>query len=80
VKLDMSLTQKKLLILSLLIALLSISHASAYIGPATASMIWQVMLAAVLSLGYLVHLYWFRIMNIFKNKPEKSSNKSVDQE
>jgi len=65
----------RLTILFALGVLFSIAHASAYIGPATASMIWQMMLAALLSIGYLVHIYWDRIKIAFKKQLNKSNEK-----
>ena len=52
--------------------LLSVFPASAYIGPSTASMIWQLMLAVLLAAGYMAHLYWWRIKGAIKKKLSRS--------
>jgi O-antigen/teichoic acid export membrane protein len=65
-------SKKEFLVLLILGFFLSITQASAYIGPSTASMIWQLVLAMFLAAGYVVHLYWWRIKNLFKKKPDTS--------
>ncbi len=67
----------RLLILLLIGFLFSITQASAYIGPATITMIWQVMLASFLAAGYLVHVYWDRIKFAVKNRFEKPKEEST---
>jgi len=53
--------------------LLSMSHASAYIDPGTASMAWQFMLSVLLASVYAVHRYWTRIKETFQKMIGKSS-------
>jgi len=53
--------------------LLSISQASAYIDPGTASMAWQFVLSLLLASAYVVHQYWARIKEMFLKKIGKSS-------
>jgi energy-coupling factor transporter transmembrane protein EcfT len=69
-------SRQKLLLLLLLGFILSVTQASAYIDPGTASMVWQLMLAVVLASAYAVHTYWIRIKNaiigLFKKSDEKS--------
>jgi len=61
-----------LLLFSLGFSLL-ISPASAYIDPGTASVVWQFMLAVVLGAAFTVRLYWTRIKDYFRKKPDKST-------
>ncbi len=61
------------LILLILGIILSITHASAYIGPATVTMIWQITLASLLAAGYLVHIYWDRIKSTIKKQFNRSA-------
>jgi len=71
------LNQRRQFILLILAIILSITQASAYIGPATASMIWQITLAALLSAGYLLHIYWDRIKNAIKRRFNRSEEESI---
>lgn len=42
-----------------------------YLDPGTGSYVIQVILAAVLGIGVAARLFWHKIKNIFKKKPEK---------
>jgi len=52
---------------------LSMSPASAYIDPGTASVVWQFMLAVILGAAFTVRLYWTRIKDYFRKKSDKSA-------
>ncbi len=63
---------RKMFILLILGISLTIANASAYIGPATVTMIWQITLASLLAAGYLVHIYWDRIKSTIKKTINRS--------
>jgi len=65
-------SQQRLLILFLLGVFISVPSVSAYINPGTASMLWQLMLAVLLSSAYFIHMYWRRIKDAIQKKFSKS--------
>jgi len=71
-------SRQKLLLLLLLGFILSVSQASAYIDPGTASMVWQLMLAVVLASVYAVHTYWIRIKNAIMRRFNKKSDDNLN--
>ncbi len=53
------------------IQLLLASNSFAYLDPATGSMIFQAIIAALVGTGVVVKLYWYRLKALFfrKSKP-----------
>jgi len=66
-------SRSRLIMLLFMGLFLSISQASAYIDPGTASVVWQFMLAVFLGIAFTVRMYWTRIKDSFRKKFGKSA-------
>ena len=64
----------KLFIFYILFFCLTYSRAYAYLDPGTGSMILQVIVAGIATVGVIVASYWAKLKNLFK-KIFKSYNK-----
>jgi len=63
-------SRQRFILLLIIGLILSISQASAYIDPGTASVVWQFMLALMLGAAFTVRLYWTKIKD-FSRKIRK---------
>jgi hypothetical protein len=61
-------SRQRLPILLFLVFFFSVSQASAYINPGTASIVWQLMLSILLGFAYFAHIYWSKIKNAIQKK------------
>jgi hypothetical protein len=69
------------LCLALLVFLLLPGRAYAYIDPGTGSLIWQVLIAGLLSALVLVKAYWHRIRRLITGRePVKVEDEDRDDE
>lgn len=81
----MNLTLNRIVSILVLTALLQIGLASpahAYLDPGTGSYIWQIVLAAIVGLGFLVKVYWSKLKaaakRLFSRTAEAPEDKRDD--
>ena len=61
-------------ILIIIFVLLLIPHpASAYLDPGTASILYQMLIATFLGLGFAIKVYWMKIKSFFGKKGNDES-------
>jgi hypothetical protein len=54
-------------------------QADAYLDPGTGSMVWQILLAVVLTLGYVTRRYWTKLRALFGSSPQADVLSETDE-
>jgi hypothetical protein len=63
-----------------LLHLASAPAAYAYLDPGTGSYIFQILIAAVVGVGFLVKVYWGKIKSLFTGRSSEDVTTSKDDE
>ncbi len=67
-------------ILSLVLHALAAGRAHAYLDPGSGSFIFQMIVAALLSAGVVLKIYWTKVKRLFSSSSEKCDPDSDDDE
>jgi hypothetical protein len=54
-------------------------QADAYLDPGSSSMLWQILLAVVLALGYMARRYWTRIRALLGRNAQADEQSETDE-
>lgn len=70
----------RICLLVVLLCLVSAPAAYAYLDPGTGSYIFQILIAAIVGVGFLVKVYWGKIKGLFTRHSSKDDATSTDDE
>jgi hypothetical protein len=70
----------RIVALALVVQLVLVTDASAYLDPGTGSFIFQTIIALLVGASFAIKTYWQRIKSLFARKPPEPAEKTLDAE